>query len=114
MAAYPTLPVRLGGSNDTPRAGIKTDITGDGYARGRKVHDDVHDWTLVHEKLTDTQYTTLMSHYDAHGRATPPLTFSFTSPFKGGGTYTARYLDRPMPTEEEGGYVTMTVKLTQA
>ena len=108
MAAYPTtLPIAESFS-DPARDGRQIDVTADGLARIRKLHDDRREFVLTHPVLNATVQATLMAHYAAN------LASSFTYTDPDGVAYTVAYAGRPTPKWHNGNRVkTYTVRLTQ-
>lgn len=108
MAAYPTsLPIAEN-FGDPARDGRQVDVTADGLARIRKLHDDRYEFVLTHPVLNATQVAALEAHYAAHLAAS----FAFTSP-RDAVSYTVGYAARPTYKLHLGGRKTATVRLTQ-
>lgn len=104
------LPVNLG-SSCKPHDNSKSDDSGDGIQRVRKINADVRSWTLIHERLSAAQAALLRTHYATYGTGS----FIFTSPFfdDAGSTYDVQYVGAPVPKNEEASDMSFTVMLSQ-
>ncbi len=75
---YPDLPMDKASDEDL-RDGREEDVTGDGYARVRKLHDDRRDFIIVHPLLSLDQAATLEAFYSLNAGAL----IDFTWPLDG-------------------------------
>lgn len=105
MADYPSLPVDEG-SQIQKDGGIRIDVAQNGAVRGRRLYaQTVFRITLVHRYISNSDRTTLLSHYDSHAGQR----FNWTSP--AGELYGVQYLDEPAEIQHPTGDWTMTTRL---
>lgn len=105
MADFPTtLKISLR-SQQSDRDGRVIDTDADGIARIRKLHTDKADFSLILDRMTSADRTSLFTHYGANGS-----TFNFLFP-PDGVTYTVKYGARPRLVEYKKGFFTYEVKL---
>ncbi len=106
MADYPSTLKVSNKSFAKPVNGVISDRGSDGTLRGRILHGDKLEFTIVHFHLTSSEVTTLKNFYDTNRG----LSFNFTWVVDGE-TYTCMFLGKPQYTVLAGTARKAVVKL---